>query len=1666
MEPSGGQAAHRSHQAVPADPGVRTEGAGGANEFFRVAPLEVRLSCSESEAAKEALEADDQADGRATVLTLCQGRPPVPQPDPDRTSTLPGYPRAVSDAVLKAMEQNPIFEGCAPELLEVLLRESKRKRLAPGEVLKLTDCGPLYLVETGAVRFQVGDEKQTSIQGRGLFVNGTGFLRLLAEAKVFKQRLGASGVALRPKAARQQGYDVHGYGGLPPAIYLDFRGPPQQPEEYSGPDDVTMAFFNTCPYSCRMSSDPPIVQGWLSLTVSGAAAGEQPAKAGAALPGGGATVCGSGPLQKIQDMLDRKMGEAEVTLKMLGNFGLNCLLADESPYELMSRFIMTVFPGAPFEAVYMLAESGKRCQVPKGSNVVVEGETGEDADALVLIVNGVASVLKKVQEVDGTAEQQVRDYARFLFQEGPWLVFVFFHNLAEVVGRLRAGAIIGDVSLIGALVPRPATVRAKTDVEAVVLPGRAILNVLAVFPALLHPATDRLVDVAECIKERLLTKTEVASSLNLFFGCDLGFVNDVASSGERRLLFAGETVVQQGGTEGTLFVLEHGRVSIQVAGLGAVNEVPAGNCFGERTLLGIAKEANATVRVFTPFALVLAIGRPSLHKALKKHPVETEHFEKLKTSPQGGRISGSKVRHVELFRACGTGFLEALNARVTSAMYLHGQTIVVEGCIEQDPCMFVLSGGIVVAERGGCAIARISPGATFGELAMLGQSPERAVTIRAVTLCFLMSIQSSVFHQALEQFPEEKERFSNDSLEGQKEGPRVVWPCLRGESSRLLYLLDLYAEKLSCEMGDRRLGQAPLNEAAILILDGEVSVLTREGEELQVLTAGCCWNERVLIPSHWKFCVFLRSLYVLCVLAQVRPARVQILAGARAKQTERLVRIVTRETWGKVMAEFPSDLGKVRGSILRYMGEQAEKRLGYPPGSPALLQEKTAFFSAVSPEFARLAREMAETRIVEPGCDIVPESLVNEVVACRHPEEESAASTPSRSLRLEKFQLLEEVREGEDDDEEEEMYVFLHGSAICYSSLTGERSWRHGEVIGEGAFAGATRLYPARIVAESVCLIQVLRRKEIFEAMAEREGRDKELDRLVKEVWAQRGLGDCWMSWCQYDTPVSNSAQPYGMTQLRKRLQRSWSFRNAQPGFANSLVTLPDVVLFPPNHLITEQGDECKLGQSDMFLVLAGRVRVEGAVGTHFSTVGAGQVFGEVGAFGLSKRRTASARTWEEGLVCCLRFRGSVVKAAAFAFPLDKDKLATIWKRTELKNRSTELERREWIKATAIPALAQTPLLGGCPPSFFHSLAVLLKEQTYKPESCIVKCGEKLESMMIFIQGAAQMKTRVGDEIGLMRKGSIFGEANGLGLFQSSMATVQVLQERCRLLLLPHVAMSQALAGVAAKSEGITDAFQKLVTGRREQVERGVPLCAMNILAQKNDVRVRAIALVAERADLETGEEWQPIADSEPSGPFFGVLASGRVMVEIGPDRHIVLQLTAGSIFPEGLLATYGAVCRAETYCEAYRVRWHDFYMAVGLSTPAPNDWFWKFRVQEKATVERLTRRLQSVQGLLDVNLPHAKDDEIKAWKDQRGQRLSQAKKNDVDFEALSRAPLPLLGKVPGSGPETRFNDSKGSDVSLSLHLQSSALRPRSPWSSSPGPCCPAISHASACQDA
>lgn len=122
--------------------------------------------------------------------------------------------RANPSERLKALETERLFEGCSMEFLELLLREAKRRHLAPGEAgfdswcwvddleggqektstkismvpmlkfeqtwqfrsfrvqcfeaLRLSDCGSLFLIETGALRFEAARLCQTKrgINGR------------------------------------------------------------------------------------------------------------------------------------------------------------------------------------------------------------------------------------------------------------------------------------------------------------------------------------------------------------------------------------------------------------------------------------------------------------------------------------------------------------------------------------------------------------------------------------------------------------------------------------------------------------------------------------------------------------------------------------------------------------------------------------------------------------------------------------------------------------------------------------------------------------------------------------------------------------------------------------------------------------------------------------------------------------------------------------------------------------------------------------------------------------------------------------------------------------------------------------------------------------------------------------------------------------------------------------------------------------------------------------------------------------------------------------------------------------------------------------------------------------------------------------------------------------
>jgi CRP-like cAMP-binding protein len=1352
------------------------------------------------------------------------------------------------------------------------------------------------------------------------------------------------------------GYDVQDYTGAPPILFGDRPDVSsvlwQDQVEIKDKSQTSiltnsqLCFYNVCPYATQRKS-AWVRADWMSFTVTAAEPGERPPGAGEndtnLFQEGGCVLAAvqrpertldvalQGDLNQVIQGLQgdsRPFSSSEAAkpeARVASSVGAdasadtaaNSSAPDQKNYnttacrEQLKKEFMEVFttnrkalaanwqvlqrslsnavlPGAPPEVIWQLAEAAERMLVSTGHEVVSEGDDGDDGESLIVIDSGVATVEKKMPDKE-----------------------------RETIGRLRSGAIIGDLCLIAAAVPRAATVRAKTDVEAIKVPTSAFADTLCRLPGALASCEDHLMDAGNFIMEGLLTRTEVASSLNLFQGCDLRFVNDIANAGEQRTVLCGRAVVEQGNTSGTLFVLEHGRCIVEVSGLGKVGEVPAGNCFGERTLLGISKEANATVRVSNPVALILAIPRTALLATLAAHPEEQEHFDTLRRTPMVGRVQGSKVRHVELFRPCKTDFLEVLNRSIEARGYMPGSTIVVEGQEDVDPKMFVLTGGMVVAERRGRQMARMSPGATFGELAMLGVTKQRAVTVRAMNFCFVMGICRSAFFAAIDEYPEEEDHFQQ-VLSNNHYYAGAMWPCLQNVPTRLLYLLDLYAEPRRVQPGDTTLTSA---SGALLLLEGEVTVLDSDKKELVLLKAGSCFNE-------------------------------QILVGAKEEQGVTLVpktfcdvRILTKLTWQKVMDEFPEEQGRAKSAVLRYKAEQAEKMLGRTPGGIGALRHAGALFATAGEKFVETIRGIVETRLYEPHVLIAGDTV----------EEEAG---------------------------EPEFFLLLEGEVFRQDGL-GKSLVPLGTALGESTLLGVESGYPCSWYSgRGTCTVQVLGKSAFNEVLASFPPETT----LVQDLLAQVSDQDCKEIW--------------------KRLQWSTPFRALRPSFISALAKGADIQIYARGNIILHQGEPCKLGESYMCLVLGGKVLAVGDVGTVFGSITAGEVLGEVGAFGLTPCRTTTTKCSEEGLVCAARFRGPAIANALKEHPAACESLSVLFSQLESSNKAIEEQRKNWLQEVAVPALGRTPLLAGCPVDFLLAVAVTLSETPFAPGQCITILGEPLKAMLVILEGTAEMLSKAGVRMGCLSAGSAFGEVAALGLFSSCMAVLRALTP-CKVLLVTEEALRGALARCAEGGE-MTERFRSLVVSRHEQVARGVPMSALSIAASPDDVSVRAISLLSELICLEPGDVWEPVPDFDPCGPCFGVLVQGRATVEMSNDHHQVITLYQGSLFLEGLAAEFGARVRADTRCEAYRVRRSDFMMCV-TSNPAAQDWVWRFKLEERNVRSALRLRLENAKGLLEGGVPHLKDREIQAWNLKKRQNTSKAKWIQKE---RSEPILPMLAKT------------------------------------------------------
>jgi len=256
------------------------------------------------------------------------------------------------------------------------------------------------------------------------------------------------------------------------------------------------------------------------------------------------------------------------------------------------------------------------------------------------------------------------------------------------------------------------------------------------------------------------------------------------------------------------------------------------------------------------------------------------------------------------------------------------------------------------------------------------------------------------------------------------------------------------------------------------------------------------------------------------------------------------------------------------------------------------------------------------------------------------------------------------------------------------------------------------------------------------------------------------------------------------------------------------------------------------------------------------------------------------------------------------------------------------------------------------------------------------------------------------------------GEVEVLGIFDQSMVTARTT-EPTRLLSVSKDALEYALS--TPHGQCLRQGLSHLLDCRYWQVSAGMPLCGLKIGAKLDDTSLRSVALQAERICLDPGMLWQPLPDTDPSGPRITVLVTGRVMLKLGDTGHEVMPLVAPVILNEGMLAELGGTLHSMFgECDAYRMRLSDI-LASAKSTSQPPDWFYQFRILEKETCDRIRSRLSSARGLADNKAAHPCDRCISEWSSRRRDSIRRAAKlravkaNEVPIGKGSMPQLPLL---------------------------------------------------------
>lgn len=339
------------------------------------------------------------------------------------------------------------------------------------------------------------------------------------------------------------------------------------------------------------------------------------------------------------------------------------------------------------------------------------------------------------------------------------------------VATLDAGAVFGELVMMGIVTERQSTVVAERYCQAKILAQGPLMEAFKVFPqerqkmlmlALQQYSRSQGDEDAVCgpvsqgawkrqnlrIVIRSVQKSKYFSKM-----CPL-FVEELSKVSVDRIYMPSEVVIQAGDVGDSMFIMVSGTACVYVPVVGSnttvrVGVLGSGSIFGELAMLGVSNTRLATIEAET-ICCMWEISQDKAFPIIELFPLMRTQFGDLIVKNLEHSVS-PRMDACPLFASFDRKFRMLLGLYSERRTYFPGEPIFSEGRIADG--LFIINCGKATLSKRGVDIKQHGPNSFFNSTIMLGIHRTALFTLTSVQTCHIIVVNRESYLQAVEQYP-------------------------------------------------------------------------------------------------------------------------------------------------------------------------------------------------------------------------------------------------------------------------------------------------------------------------------------------------------------------------------------------------------------------------------------------------------------------------------------------------------------------------------------------------------------------------------------------------------------------------------------------------------------------------------------------------------------------------------------------------------------------------------------------------------------------------------------------------------------------------------------------------------------------------------------------------